>query len=97
MRVSIKQLEAQVSYLNEITGNPSTYSNPKTKGANIGHYCLSGAYGGWSLQQITNKGGGVRCPLGDGYIPKRELSDQLDSYINGINLGIKERGKVNAK
>ena len=82
-RVTEKMLILSVDYLNEITGNPVQYY---TYGhISIGHYTLSGAYGGWQLQQIMNNGGGVDLPLGHGFYPKRELYNQINAFILGIN------------
>jgi len=82
--VTIKNLEQLVNYLNEITDNPTEYS---TNGKiNVGHYTLSGAYGGYQLQQIMNDAGGVNVPLSQGHISKRELYNELTAYIKGIGV-----------
>ena len=88
MRVSIKQLESLVTHLNEITNSPLDYNDKTSKKfkANIGHYTLSGAYGGYELQRIMNHGGGVETPLYTGHIPKRELFDKIHIFIKGIQL-----------
>ena len=88
MRISIKQLEQQVNYLNEITNQPATpWSRVDNRSrANIGNYHLSQAYGGVCLHQMANLGGGVTCPLSQGHIPKRELMDKLQAFIAGIEL-----------
>ena len=51
--------------------------------SNPGNYCLSGAYGGWKLERICNDGGGV-TDITSGYVPKRELYNQIQAYIAGI-------------
>ena len=61
-RTTIKQLNAAVERLNEITENPTTYSkrdNGKFT-ANIGHYHIDQCYGGYQLVQTSNTGGGIR-------------------------------------
>ena len=84
MRVSIKDLENLVTRLNEVTGNPTEYYTNKK--INIGHYTLSGAYGGWQLQRTMNEGGGVDLPISGGYDTKRELYEKIQCYLSGINL-----------
>jgi len=86
-QVTKKDLQAIVDRLNDLTGNPKDYFNKDTNKINIGHYCLSGAYGGWQLQQTMNAGGGVNLPLYSSHIPKRELYEHLYCFLCGINLG----------
>jgi hypothetical protein len=85
-RITEKQLEALVGWINELTGSPAT-SYTKTDGklsANIGNYHLYYAYGGVNLHRMTNEGGGVNTPLGGGTRTKRELFNQLHAFINGL-------------
>ena len=90
-RITNKQLEARIAYLNKITGNPATPWTRTEKGckANIGNYHLSGAYGGVSVNQMQNEGGGVTCPLGNYHRPKRELFEALGAFIAGFKLAVK--------
>lgn len=86
-RISVKDLERLTERLNKLTENPTEYRNKETGKANIGHYTLSGAYGGYELQQIVTDGGGVTCPLYTGHVPKRELYNKMQAFISGIELG----------
>ena len=86
MRVTIKQLESQVKYLNELTGQPLKPYTFK-KGANVGCYYIQASYGGYQLEQIVNKGGGCRTLLNTGYTTKKELYDLISSMIEGIKIG----------
>lgn len=89
-RITEKQLGLLVAYLNKITNSPAEYSHTTPGGrfcANIGHYCLSGAYGGVQLQRVCTDGGGVSEPLGGEYCTKRELYEKLRAYIRGIETG----------
>lgn len=88
-RFTDKMLEARVAYLNELTGNPMEYSTPTNNGRNIniGHYHISHAYGGVCLHQTVNSGGGVTCPLSNGHGPKRDLYNELNALIRGIEIG----------
>jgi len=85
-RITNKQLEMLVSYLNEVTESPATpYTrvNDKLRG-NIGNYHISGAYGGVELHRMMNEGGGVTAPLSCGYTTKRDLYNRLHAMIKGI-------------
>ena len=88
MRRTIKQLEQQIKYLNELTGNPLKPYTFK-KGANIGCFYIERSYGGYQLQQIVNKGGGCRTLLNTGYTTKKELYNNLNSFLLGIELAKK--------
>jgi hypothetical protein len=86
-RITEKQLEALVSWINELTGSPATSYTRNDEGklsANIGNYHLYYAYGGVNLHRMTNEGGGVNTPLGGGTRTKRELFNQLHAFINGL-------------
>ena len=86
MRITKKQLENKVNYLNDLTGNarePYIFG----KGSNVGTYYIQGAYGGYQLQQIVNKSGGARTLLNTGYTTKKELYNNINSFLLGIELG----------
>jgi hypothetical protein len=85
-RITRKHLEAQAYRINRITGSPDTLWNDNGT-MNIGHYYISGAYGGWSLARIANHGGGESCPLHCGHVPARELSGLMSAFIYGIIEG----------
>jgi hypothetical protein len=51
--------------------------------AMVGRYTLTGAYGGWQLQQIINEGGGVRA-ITQGYGTKREVYHLIHAYREGM-------------
>jgi len=86
-RINIADLEELCAHLNKLTGSPLEYSSHK-KGekfkSNIGHFCISQAYGGVELQRVMNHGGGVDCPLSSGHCPKRELYEQMRTFIYGL-------------
>lgn len=89
-RITIKHLRALADRLNKLTGSPETYIGADAEGkliANVGHYHISGAYGGWCLHRTMNEGGGVTCPIAQGHIPARELYEQMHAYIRGIETG----------
>jgi hypothetical protein len=86
-RITDKQLDNLATWLNEITGSPTEYSHRDENGnfrSNIGNYHISRAYGGVCLHRIVNEGGGVKCPIVSGHIPKRELFEQMHAYIKGL-------------
>lgn len=87
MRITKSILQRKIDYLNHVSGQPpeawSRDSEGKLK-ANIGCYHRSGAYGGHSLQQMVNEGGGIRSVFNVGHISARELAGLIDAYILGI-------------
>jgi hypothetical protein len=86
-RITEKQLESLVQWINELTNSPATSYTRTEDGkssANIGNYHLYFAYGGVNLHRMTNTGGGVSTPLGGGTRTKRELFNQLHAFINGL-------------
>lgn len=87
-RINTKDLENKVNYLNELTGNALTPYTRTEEGmtSNIGNYHLYWAYGGVTLHQMNNEGGGVTEPLSCGLGTKKELYYAMDSFIAGINL-----------
>lgn len=98
-RITDRDLDGLCRTLNKLTGSPeegwSTDENGKNK-ANVGHHYISSAYGGVCLHQIVNDGGGVRCPLIDYHVPKRELYTRMHSYMDGIDAG-RRIGKAEAE
>ena len=90
-RVTEKELESLVEWLNEITGQPKEQYTKDEAGnykSNIGNYHLSFAYGGVALHRMVNDGGGVTEPLYTGHVSKRELAERLYAYIYGIQAGL---------
>ena len=85
-RITEKDLEGTVEYLNRLTDSPSTpYTRTGDKlQANIGNYHLSHAYGGVKLHRMVNEGGGVREPISTGYTTKRDLYNQMHAFIRGL-------------
>ena len=84
MRVTQRDLEILTARLNAATNSPKEYSTKDENGkfsSNIGHYTLSGAYGGWELQRVVNNGGAVEVISSGGHVPKRELYGQLCALV----------------
>lgn len=94
-RITEKDLAAVVNRINEMTGSPETsYTTYQENGkkkwkANPGNYHLQSAYGGHGLVRMCNEGGGVESIIG-GYMPKRELYEKMQVFINGYGLSKKE-------
>lgn len=87
-RITDKMLQRKVEYLNELTDSPKqayTRTDDGLRG-NIGHYYISGAYGGVKLERIVNEGGGCTEISRDGYGTKRELWTFLCAYVAGIEF-----------
>lgn len=96
MRVTAKFLKARIGILNHLTGNPLDYCTTNEDGsfkaANVGHYCLSQAYGGYALEQVGNEGGGVRQIGNTGHIPARELLLVIDGMIDVLQYELRGKG-----
>ncbi len=87
--ISKSDLQYLVDELNKVTNNPIdsyTKTNEGQYRANIGNYHLSWAYGGVSLQRMTNEGGGVSNVSHSGHGTKRELYNYLIALLDGIEL-----------
>lgn len=87
-RITKHMLELQIIRINELANTPNEpYSKIDGKfKANPGNYHLDWAYGGVQLVKMSNEGGGISCPIGQGYDTKRELFGKLTSFIAGIAL-----------
>ena len=82
-RITDAMLDRRVDLLNQVLGRPEKPWTKKPDGgmvANIGNLHISGAYGGVSLHEMMNQGGGVNDISQIGYVPKRELYN----FINGM-------------
>lgn len=84
MRITQKQLENKIVYLNKITGNPEEpWKNVDGKmTANIGNFHLYCAYGHYNLHQMCTEGGGVRDVFNYGGT-KKELAMYIDAFMQG--------------
>ena len=85
-RITEKQLQAIVDRINRATNSPMTsYTKIGTKYTpNPGNYHLDGAYGGWSLSRMCNTGGGTSDVFRCGHIPKRELYNRMQAFLDGM-------------
>ena len=86
-RITDKHLNGLIQRINTMLDVPTeAYSKDETGKlkANIGTWHLTGAYGGVSVYEVVNIGGGVTTPLGGGYVTKRELYNKLSSFIAGL-------------
>ena len=90
MRVTKKQLESKIEYLNKVAGTPETGFRLLKDGtwrSNPNHYYLQGAYGGWKLEQTCGNHGGANDPISMGFVSKRECYELVAAYIRGIEVG----------
>ena len=88
-RITQKDLEAVVTRINKTTGNPTESYIRGEDGryhAQIGNYHISGAYGGVSLHQMANDGGGVHDVFSCGHVTKRDLYNRMQAFINGLEV-----------
>lgn len=82
-RISERQLETLVKYLNELTGNPTEPYSKDHAGkytANVGCYCIDAAYGGYKLVQIASTAGASRS-ITSGFTTKRDLFNKIHTVI----------------
>lgn len=91
-RVTIKQLEHKIDMLNEITGSPDKPYRWEDEScllvlANVGHYHLCGAYGGYKVERMESENGSTSDILNTGFTTKRELLNAISHFIWGIRLG----------
>lgn len=92
-RITDKDLENLVDWINKLTGNP-LQSYTKTESgykSNIGNYHISGAYGGVTIYQMITDGGGVRDVLYCGFTTERDLYNRLQAFIKGIEIGKEQK------
>jgi hypothetical protein len=82
-RITRKDLELLVSRINEATNSPLTYSDKRFK-PHIGHYHLSGAYGGLKLVRTMSESGEIKDITKTGYTTKRELYNEMSAFLRGI-------------
>lgn len=80
-RITVTDLRHAVECLNFTTGN---------KPGAVGSYVLCGAYGGWQLQRLANASGGVR-QITYGYLPARDLLEQISAFRRGYEQAAYER------
>jgi hypothetical protein len=90
-RITKKDCEIAANRLNVELGMPHTYCGERIEGrfnANIGHYTISCAYGGYALHQVTSSGGGIRDVFSSGHMPARELYGKIHAMLAGVDAHI---------
>lgn len=91
-RITDKQLQGLVDYINKLTDSPlesSTRIDGKYS-SNVGNFHLYYAYGGVNLHRMSNTSGGVSTPVGMGTRTKRELYNDMQSFIRGLEFQSRE-------
>lgn len=86
MRITIKDLEIKIDYLNWLTKSPLKKYLPSSNGgqvAQIKNYHLDIANGGYQLLRFV-KGGGSNEPLNTGLTTKKNLWYSIDNFERGI-------------
>jgi hypothetical protein len=89
-RITKKDLENGVRRLNTLAGTPQ---EPWTRDANGNYhpqpfcYHLSGAYGGYMVQQVVAQGSGCSTPITCGHVTKRACYETLHAFISGFEAG----------
>ena len=88
-RITRKMLEFRVERINKVLKMPLVYCNTEGGGAapysaNVGHYHIDSAYGGFSLHQTESQNGSVSDVFGRGHIPARELNNLMAAFLEGV-------------
>jgi hypothetical protein len=89
MRITIKDLKAVAERLNRVTGSPLESYKRDEEGklrSLVGNYHISQAYGGYSLYRMANEAGGVSDVFYSGHVPARDLYNQMQAFIRGIEF-----------
>jgi hypothetical protein len=73
MRVTMEMLRNELKYLNEITKDDKY------------PYQFYIAYGSYGLDKVVNDGGGCKTIIG--LTTKKELYNQMETLIKGIQIG----------
>ena len=88
MKITVKDIENKIHYLNKLTGQPETFYRPTESSrleAQAGHYFLQQpGGGGYRLCQLC-EGGGETDIIG--IYTRAELHACLSALIMGFNLG----------
>lgn len=90
-RITIKDLRIAANRLNLELDKPAEYCGPRVDGqfnANVGHYSISQAYGGYSLHQVCNTSGGVRDVFQCGHVTGRDLYNRIHGMLAGIGAKV---------
>ena len=84
--ITEKFLHAVCDRINRATSSPlESYVKTGDKyDAQPGNYHISFAYGGVSLHRMSNTGGGIQDVFGCGHVTKRNLSERMFAFINGL-------------
>lgn len=91
MRITEKMLDLLVERINKQAGTPLTYMR-EVEGKrfiNINHYHIDSCYGGVKLVQTDNDGGGIHCISNNGYTTKKDLFNQMQMFLAGLQAGSK--------
>lgn len=82
-----RELEILIKQINEKTGSPQEHYIRDDSGrlrAQVGHYYISGAYGGVELERVVNEGGGCKSISRDGFGTKKQLGTFLLGMLAGL-------------
>ena len=88
-RITIKDLNAVCERLNRITGSPLVGYVKGEDGkyqSQVGNFHISQAYGGYSLCRMANEAGGVSDVFYSGHVSARDLYNQMQAFIRGIEF-----------
>lgn len=92
MRATKSMLERRIALINNMLGLPNEPYQPDRDAngglvTNAGVYYLGGAYGGYRLERMCEGGGATDISP---RLPKGQLADWINAYINGIEVGLNQ-------
>lgn len=89
--ITIRHLEGMVKAINKAAKTPMASYTKSADGSykpNANNYHLSGAYGGYALEQMTSREGGtgVSSVFNCGHVPKRDLYNRMRAFLSGLEI-----------
>lgn len=81
-RITNSDLESLRDRINGATNSPM--ESWSKDGPNVGHYHISGAYGGVKLERVNNKHGGCHTISTGGFDTKRQLYYWVSAFLAGL-------------
>ncbi len=86
-RITQKDLEYLRNRINKKTDSPMEPWSTNEQGksvSTVGHYYISGAYGGVKLERLCNEHGGCQTISTQGFGTKRQLYNWMQAFLLGL-------------
>lgn len=90
-RITVNMLEGMIRAINKAAGTPEAAYSKQADGSykpNANNYHLSGAYGGYALEQMSSRKGcsGISSVFNCGHVPKRDLYNRMRAFLSGLEV-----------